>query len=53
VREAIWLILLGGSGVSRSQLVAMSLGYFGASVVSGLVGLALFLTLGLRRADDA
>ena len=46
VREGIWLLLLGGSGLSPGTIVGFSLLYFATAIVVGLVGLGLFVSLG-------
>ncbi len=48
VREGIWLLLLGASGLPSGTIVGFSLLYFAAAVVVGLVGLTLFVSLGLK-----
>jgi len=50
VREGIWLLLLEGSGVPPSRVVAMSIGYFGSALLVGAVGLALFVGRGIEPA---
>lgn len=53
VREGIWLLLLGGSGVAPSRVVAMSIGYFGCALLVGAVGLVLFVARGIEPAGPA
>jgi glycosyltransferase 2 family protein len=47
VREGIWLLLLGGSGLPPGTIVGFSLLYFATAIVVGLVGLTLFVSLGM------
>lgn len=46
VREVVWLLLLGPTGVSQGQIVSYSLLYFVANLVVGGIGGLLFMAKG-------
>lgn len=52
VREAAYLVLFGYAGVARPDAIALSLLWFSAMTLSGLVGMVVFVTTRLPIADD-
>ena len=47
VREGIWLVLLGSSGIPAADIVTFSLLYFVCTLLVGIAGGVLFVSLGV------